>query len=153
MITNMETLENKIVKDIMTAMKEKNEVKLSALRSVKTAIQNEKTNGSFHELTNADVVKIIQKQIKQRNESEEIYRQANRNELADKEMNERIVLEEYVPKVMTYDEHVEVINKLISELGATSMKEIGKVMGELNKRYVGQVDGKLASTIIKEKLS
>lgn len=68
----MENLENKIVTDIMSAMKEKNEVKLSALRSVKTAIQNEKTNGSFHELTDADVTKIIQKQIKQRAEAEEI---------------------------------------------------------------------------------
>ena len=100
----MENLELTISKEIGNAMKEKNEVKLSALRAVKTAIQNEKTSGSYHELTDADVTKIIQKQIKQRIESEEIYRQANRNELADNEQKERLVLEEYIPKPLTDDE-------------------------------------------------
>ena len=148
----MENLENKIVKDIMSAMKEKNEVKLSALRSVKTAIQNEKTNGVFHELTDADVTKIIQKQIKQRSEAEEIYNQANRNELAEKEHNERLILEEYIPNPLTEDKLIVAIDTIISEIGATSIKDMGKVMCELNKRYTGCVDGKIASTIVRSKL-
>ena len=149
----MENLENKIVTDIMSAMKEKNEVKLSALRSVKTAIQNEKTNGSFHELTDADVTKIIQKQIKQRAEAEEIYKQANRPELEEKERNERLVLEEYIPKPLSEDELAEAIKTIIAEVNASSVKDMPKVMGELNKRYAGRVDGKSASTLVRNMLA
>ena len=94
-------LEEKIQKDLAAAMKARDEVRMAALRSVKTAIQNEKTNGKFHELTEADVVKIVQKQIKQRSEAEDIYRNADREELANKEQDERLVLEEYVPKMLS----------------------------------------------------
>ena len=146
----MVDLEKKIETDIMSAMKSKDEVKLSALRCVKTAIQNEKTNGKYHELTDSDIIKIIQKQIKQRSEAEEIYKQADREELANKEQNERIVLEAYVPKTLSEDEHVAIIENIVVELNATSMKDIGKIMGELNKRYTGMIDGRLASSIIKE---
>ena len=134
-------------------MKEKNEVKLSALRAVKTAIQNEKTSGSYHELTDADVTKIIQKQIKQRIESEEIYRQANRNELADNEQKERLVLEEYIPKPLTDDELRSIVESLIVELNVTSMKDMGKVMKTMNEKYSGRFDGKAVSNVIKEKVS
>ena len=149
----MENLENRIVKDIMSAMKEKNEIKLSALRSVKTAIQNEKTKGSFHELSESDVVKIIQKQIKQRDEAETIYREAGREELANKEQDERLILETYVPKMLSEKELKTIVEHLIIELNASTMKDMGKIMSELNKRYIGCVDGKIASTIIKSKLS
>lgn len=149
----MGNLETKIQQDLMLAMKEKNENKLSALRSVKTAIQNEKTNGVFHELTDADVLKIIQKQVKQRTEAEEIYRQANRNELADKEMNERLILEDYLPKQLTNEQLVNVIKSIAEEVNATSIKDMGKVMGMLNKNYSGQFDGKTASTIVREFLN
>ena len=149
----MENLEKRIETDIMSAMKSKDEVRLSALRSVKTAIQNEKTNGKFHELTESDVVKIVQKQIKQRTEAEEIYRQANREELANKEQDERLILETYVPKMLSENELKTIIEHLLVELNATSMKDMGKVMGELNKRYSGCIDGKLASGLIKQSLS
>lgn len=149
----MENLELTISKEIGNAMKEKNEVKLSALRAVKTAIQNEKTSGSYHELTDADVTKIIQKQIKQRIESEEIYRQANRNELADNEQKERLVLEEYIPKPLTDDELRTIVESLIVELNVTSMKDMGKVMKTMNEKYSGRFDGKAVSNVIKEKVS
>lgn len=149
----MENLELTISKEIGNAMKEKNEVKLSALRAVKTAIQNEKTSGSYHELTDADVTKIIQKQIKQRIESEEIYRQANRNELADNEQKERLVLEEYIPKPLTDDELRSIVESLIVELNVTSMKDMGKVMKTMNEKYSGRFDGKAVSNVIKEKVS
>ena len=110
----MENLEKRIETDIMSAMKSKDEVRLSALRSVKTAIQNEKTNGKFHELTNTDIVKIIQKQIKQRSEAEDIYREAGREELANKEQDERLVLETYVPKMLT-EKELETIEKELKE--------------------------------------
>ena len=149
----MENLELTISKEIGNAMKVKNEVKLSALRAVKTAIQNEKTSGSYHELTDADVTKIIQKQIKQRIESEEIYRQANRNELADNEQKERLVLEEYIPKPLTDDELRTIVESLIVELNVTSMKDMGKVMKTMNEKYSGRFDGKAVSNVIKEKVS
>ena len=149
----MGKLEEKISKEINAAMKSKDETKLAALRAVKTAIQNEKTNGSYHELTDADVIKIIKKQIKQREESEEIYRNANREELANKEQDERLVLETYVPKMLSDQELKTIIEHLLVELNVTSMKDMGKIMSELNKRYIGCIDGKLASQIIKEKVS
>lgn len=149
---NMEILENRITNDIMSAMKNKDEVSLSALRSVKTAIQNEKVNGKLHDLTNSDIIKIIQKQIKQRNEAEEIYRNNSREELANKEYNERIVLEKYVPKMLSESELEVIIDQLITIWKASSIKDMGKIMSELNKNYVGCVDGKLASSIIRKKL-
>ena len=149
----MENLELTISKEIGNVMKEKNEVKLSALRAVKTAIQNEKTSGSYHELTDADVTKIIQKQIKQRIESEEIYRQANRNELADNEQKERLVREEYIPKPLTDDELRSIVESLIFELNVTSMKDMGTVLKTMNEKYSGRFDGKAVSNVIKEKVS
>lgn len=146
-------LEKKIQEDLFEAMKARDEVKVSALRSVKTAILNEKTNGSYHELTDADIVKIIQKQIKQRDEAETIYREANREELANKEQDERLVLETYVPKMLSEKELKTIVEHLVLELNATSMKDMGRVMGELNKRFAGSVDGKIASTLVKNKLS
>ena len=146
-------LEEKIQKDLAAAMKARDEVRMAALRSVKTAIQNEKTNGKFHELTEADVVKIIQKQIKQRSEAEDIYRNADREELANKEQDERLILEEYVPKMLSKEELQTIAEHLVAELNATSMKDVGRVMAELNKRYAGSVDGKEASTIIRPLLS
>ena len=146
-------LEEKIQKDLAAAMKARDEVRMAALRSVKTAIQNEKTNGKFHELTEADVVKIIQKQIKQRSEAEDIYRNADREELANKEQDERLILEEYVPKMLSKEELQTIAEHLVAELNATSMKDMGRVMAELNKRYAGSIDGKEASTIIRPLLS
>ena len=149
----MGNLEKRIETDLMSAMKEKDSVKVSALRSVKTAIQNEKTKGSFHELTDADVVKVIKKEMKQREEAEEIYRTANREELANKEQDERLVLEVYVPPMLSEKELSVIVKHLIVELNASSMKDMGKIMGELNKRYLNGFDGKTASTIVKNSLS
>ena len=149
----MGNLEKRIETDLMSAMKEKDSVKVSALRSVKTAIQNEKTKGSFHELTDADVVKVIKKEMKQREEAEEIYRNANREELANKEQDERLMLEVYVPPMLSEKELSDIVKHLIVELNASSMKDMGKIMGELNKRYPNSFDGKIASTIVKNSLS
>ena len=145
-------LEKKIQEDLFEAMKSHDETRVSALRAVKTAIQNEKTNGKFHELTEADIVKIVQKQIKQREEAENIYREAGREELANKEQNERLVLKSYVPKMLAKSEVKKIVEQLVVELNATSMKDMGRVMAELNKRYTGSIDGKIASTLVKNKL-
>ena len=145
-------LENKIQADFVSAMKNKQENTVTALRSVKAAIQNEKVNGVYHELTDADVLKLIEKLVKQRKESIEIYSQAGRDELADKEQQEMFVLMNYLPKMMTEDELKSAIDSVVIETGASSMKDMGNVMKLLRERYAGQYDGKTASEYIKEKL-
>ena len=145
-------LENRIQADLVSAMKGHQENAIAALRSVKAAIQNEKVNGTYHELTDNDIVKLIQKLVKQRQESMEIYAQAGRNELADKEQKEMFVLINYLPKMLSEEELHSAIDDIVAELGASSMKDMGRVMKTLGERFPNQYDGKTASMYIKEKL-
>ena len=150
----MNTLENIIQKDLVQGMKDHQEHTVSALRSVKTAIMEVKTApGGKKELEDGDIIKIIQKLVKQRKESMDIYSQAGRNELADNEQQEMLVLMDYLPKTLTESEVEEIVAKTIADLDATSMKDMGKVMGFINKTYSGQVDGSMVSRIVKSKLS
>lgn len=146
-------LEKKIQEDLFEAMKEHDTSKISALRSIKTAIQNEKTSGSYHELTDDEITKIIQKLSKQRQEAADIYKQANRFELAEAELNEKYVLDGYLPKMLNENELAEVVDKIMTALGASTMKDMGRVMKELSTTYPNQYDGKLASTLIRTKLN
>lgn len=149
----MNTLEKKIQEDLTYAMKNRQENSVAALRSVKTAIMETKTapNGK-KDLDDNDIVKIIQKLVKQRQESIDIYSQANRHELADKEQQEMFVLMNYLPKNLSEEELKAVIDTLITELGAQSMKDMGRVMKALGEKCPNQYDGKSASTYIKGKL-
>ena len=150
----MNTLENIIQKDLVQGMKDHQEHTVSALRSVKTAIMEVKTApGGKKELEDGDIIKIIQKLVKQRKESMDIYSQAGRNELADNEQQEMLVLMNYLPKMLTESEVEEIVAKTIADLDATSMKDMGKVMGFISKTYSGQVDGSIVSRIVKSKLS
>ena len=149
----MNTLENIIQKDLVQGMKDHQEHTVSALRSVKTAIMEVKTApGSKKELEDGDIIKIIQKLVKQRKESMDIYSQAGRHELADNENQEMLVLMDYLPKTLTESEVEEIVAKTIADLDATSMKDMGKVMGFISKTYAGQVDGSVVSRIVKAKL-
>ena len=150
----MNTLENIIQKDLVQGMKDHQEHTVSALRSVKTAIMEVKTApGGKKELEDGDIIKIIQKLVKQRKESMDIYSQAGRDELADNENQEMLVLMDYLPKTLTESEVEEIVAKTIADLDATSMKDMGKVMGFISKTYAGQVDGSIVSRIVKSKLS
>ena len=104
------------------------------------------------ELEDGDIIKIIQKLVKQRKESMDIYSQAGRSELADNEQQEMLVLMNYLPKMLTESEVEEIVANTIANLGATTMKDMGKVMGFINKTYSGQVDGSMVSRIVKSKL-
>ena len=149
----MNTLENKIQEDLVQAMKDHKEHTVSALRSVKTAIMEVKTApGGKKELEDGDIIKIIQKLVKQRKESMGIYSQAGRSELADNEQQEMLALMNYLPKMLTESEVEEIVANTITNLGATTMKDMGKVMGFINKTYSGQVDGSMVSRIVKSKL-
>ena len=149
----MNTLEIKIQSDLVQAIKHRQDNAISALRFVKTAIMEVKTapNGK-KDLDDSDIVKIIQKLVKQRKESMDIYSQAGRDELADKEQQEMFALMNYLPKMLSESEVEEIVAKTIADLGATSMKDMGKVMGFINKTYAGQVDGSMVSRIVKSKL-
>ena len=149
----MNTLENKIQEDLVQAMKDHQNHTVSALRSVKTAIMEVKTApGGKKELEDGDIIKIIQKLVKQRRESMNIYSQAGRSELADNEQQEMLALMNYLPKMLTESEVEEIVANTIANLGATTMKDMGKVMGFINKTYSGQVDGSIVSRIVKSKL-
>ena len=151
-------MEERIQRDIMVAMKEKNEVKLTSLRSIKTAIMQTKTSSTFKGdrdsvLPDSDVLKIIQKLVKEREDTAQIYMDANRPELANKELSEASVLKTYLPKQLSVEEVTAIVESVIAEVGATSMKDMGKVMGLVNQRVKGQSDGKTISGIVKTLLS
>ena len=151
-------MEERIQKDIMSAMKEKDEVRLTALRAVKTAIMQTKTSPNFKgdrdaNLPDADVLKIMQKLAKEREESFNIYISAGRNDLADKEQKEMLIIKEYLPKPLTEEELNTIVKETIEEVGASTMKDMGKVMGMVSQKTNGRADGKVVSMIVKKLLS
>lgn len=150
----MNTLESTLQKDLIEAMKSKNESRMSAIRSVKTAITEARTApGGKKELTDDDIIKIIKKQIKQREDSISIYEQAGRTEAAEKETSEMMWLNTYVPKTLDENQTQDAVCKAITETAASGMKDMGRVMKFLADMYGSQIDRGLASRFVKEKLS
>ena len=147
-------LEEQISKGIMAAMKAKDTVRLSALRNVKKYIIEAKTAGvSVDVLPDADVLKIITKLAKQGQDSATIYAQQNRQDLADEELAQVAVYQEFLPKQLSDAELTEAVKAIIAETGAASMKDMGKVMGVASKKLAGQAEGKDISAKVKELLS
>ena len=146
-------LEQQIQKDIMTAMKAKDQIRLNAVRSIKSAILLAKTaEGASGELTDGDIVKLIQKLAKQRKEAAEQYVAAGRQELADNELAEAEVLATYLPKQLTPEEVEAKLKEIIAEVGASAPSDMGKVMGVATKRLAGLADGKTISGIVRKLL-
>ena len=147
-------LEQQISKQIMEAMKAKDTVRLSALRNIKKYIIEAKTSGTAVDtLPDADVVKIISKLAKQGSDSAAIYTQQNRPDLAEEELAQVRVMQEVLPRQMTAEELAAAVREIIAEVGAESMKDMGKVMGVASKRLAGQADGKDISAKVKELLA
>ena len=147
------TLELQIQEDIKAAMKAKDTVAMNATRAVKGEILLFKTaEGGSKEVTDADVLKMIQKLVKQRKEAAEQYTAAGRQELADNELAEAAVMEKYLPKPLSQEEIEAKIKEVIAQVGATSMKDMGKVMGAASKALAGQADGKTISAVVKSLL-
>lgn len=146
-------LEQQIQKDIMAAMKAKDQVRLNAVRSIKSAILLARTaEGASGELTDGDIVKLIQKLAKQRKEAAEQYVAAGRQELADNELAEAEVLATYLPKQLTPEEVEAKLKEIIAEVGASAPSDMGKVMGVATKRLAGHADGKTISGIVRKLL-
>lgn len=147
------SLEQTISKGIMEAMKAKDTVRLLTLRNVKKYIIEAKTAAAGVELTDADIVKIISKLAKQGSDSAAVYAEQQRPDLAEEELAQVRVLQGYLPRQLSGEELAEAVKAIIAEVGATSMKEMGKVMGIASKRLAGQADGKEISAKVKELLS
>jgi uncharacterized protein YqeY len=148
------SLEKQINDQLKTAMLAKDEKALRALRAIKAAILLAKTSeGSGGEIKPEDEIKMLQKLVKQRKDSEEIFRQQNRPELAQKEAEEIEVIEKFLPKQMDAEELKAALLMIIREAGATSPADMGRVMGLATKQLAGKADGKAISTTVKELLS
>ena len=146
-------LEEKIQQDIKAAMLAKERDKLESLRAIKAAILLAKTADGSESVADDALVKIIQKLVKQRKETAVIYKEQNRPELAEKELMEASYMEVYLPKQLSEEELTAEIKKIIAEVGATSAKEMGKVMGVASQALAGKADGRAISTIVKSLLS
>ena len=148
------TLEQQIQEDIKAAMKAKDTVAMNATRAIKGEILLFKTSeGGSKEDTDADIQKMIQKLVKQRKEAAEQFVAAGRQELADNELSEASVMEKYLPKQLSEAEVEAKVREIIAAVGATSIKDMGKVMGAANKALAGQSDGRTISTIVKKLLA
>ena len=147
-------MEARIQKDLIEAMKEKNTLRIAALREIKTAIMKYKTSADYKGTCNDnDIIGIIQKLVKQHTESYNIYKDAGRTDLAFEEFGQMKYLEEYLPQMMSNEQLEKVIDEVIRDLGISTMKDMGKVMGHLKQTFPNQYDAKYASTYIKSKLS
>lgn len=147
-------LEKQIQADMVAAMKAKETVRLASLRAIKAAILLAKTaEGGTGEVSDQDIVKLIQKLVKQRKESAQQYNDAGRPELAENEMVEAAAMEVYLPKQLSEAEVETELVKIIAEVGASKPSDMGKVMGVATKRLAGLADGRVISAIVKKLLA
>lgn len=148
------SLQNQVMSRLKEAMKAKNTVALESLRAIKSAILVVQTeSGAKKELSEEEELKLLQKLVKQRKESAEMYEQQGRKDLATPELEQAKVIEEFLPAQLSEAEIETEIEKIISQTGAQGMKHMGKVMGMASKQLAGKADGKTISTIVKKKLS
>jgi uncharacterized protein len=147
------SLIDKINVDLISAMKSKNEGALRAIRAVKSALLILKTESAGKDISEEEENKLLQRLVKQRKESIEVFTAQNRNDLADTELEELKIIESYLPKQMSVDEIETELKKLVNESGAASISDIGKVMPLAIKKFTGKADGKTISEILKRLLS
>ncbi len=143
-------IEEKINADVKASMLAKDSKRLEAVRAIKSVILLLKT--SPEGLTEDNALKAIQKEYKKRKETAEIYQQQNRPDLAEQELSQALIMEEYLPKALSEEEIKGIVKNTITDLGASSQADLGKVIGAANKIIAGRADGKLVSQIVKELL-
>ena len=145
-------MEQQIQQDIKAAMLAKEKTRLESLRAIKAAITLAKTADGSESIADEAVVKIIQKLVKQRKETAEIYKQQNREELASQELAEAAAMEVYLPKQLSEEELEAELKKIIAQVGATGPQDMGKVMGTATKALAGKAEGKAISALVKKLL-
>ena len=144
----------KLNEELKHAMKSKDSLKLESLRAIKSAIILFKTSSNFkgEDLSIDQEVKLLQRLVKQRKESANIYRNQNRLDLAELEESQAIIIQSFLPKQISLEEIERIVIKIIEDIKAESMRDMGKVMGIANKKLSGKADGKTISDIVKNKL-
>ena len=138
--------------EIKLAILAKDSVRLASLRAVKTAFMMAESEKGAGDLTTEMQLKIIQKQVKQRKDAAAIYREQGRSDLVEDEMAQLVILESFLPEQMSEEEIENAIKKIIADLGASSMSDMGKVMGVASKQFSGQADGKVIATKVRQLL-
>lgn len=147
------SLQEKVMEAMKTAMKEKDTQSLEALRAVKSALLLAQTEtGSKAALTEDEELKLLQKQVKQRKDSATIYKEQNRPDLAEPELIQAKVIEKFLPQQLSEEEVSKIVDAIIAETGASSMADMGKVMGLASAKLAGKADGKTISTVVKSRL-
>lgn len=146
-------MQAEVMEKMKEAMKSKDKVALESLRALKSAFLLENTSGSNVQLSEADEIRIVQKLIKQRKDSAAIFAQQGRQDLAEPELAQAAVLEQFLPAQMSEEELRNAIAAIVEKTGASSMKDMGKVMGIASKELAGKADGKAISAAVKEFLS
>ncbi len=147
------TLTEQIQEDMKSAMKEKNQLKLAAVRAIKAEILKEQTSGKGNEITDAVVLSLIQKMVKQRTDSIAIYQQQGRQDLVDEETAQLDFIKAYLPKQLSEAEIEEVVAKIVAETGAISIKDMGKVMKAANAQLAGKAESKIIADKVKAALN
>ncbi len=147
------SLQKQVMDKMKEAMKSKDTVALTALRALKSAFMLANTEAGAGELSEVEELKIIQKQVKQRKDSATVFTEQGRNDLAEPELAEAAVLEQFLPEALSEEEIGNIVEKTITDVGADGMKDMGKVMGIVSKQLAGQADGKTISAIVKAKLA
>ena len=148
------SLETQITQVLKEAMKAKDTLALESLRAIKAAILLAKTeSGSVENLTEEDEIKLLQRLVKQRKESAELYQKQGREDLATPELSQAEIIAKVLPEQLSEEKVEEFIRNIISKIGASGIKDMGKVMGEATKELAGKADGKLIASIVKKVLS
>lgn len=148
------SLEKQVMDRMKIAMKAKDSVALASLRSIKSEILKARTSGDFSgEMTEAEELKLIQKLVKQRKDSAKLYKEQNREDLAEEELNEVKILEDFLPEQLSEEAIAKKVKHIIEETGANSMKDMGKVMGIASKQMAGKAEGSVISKIVKQELT
>ncbi|RMG77087.1 MAG: GatB/YqeY domain-containing protein [Bacteroidetes bacterium] len=147
------SLEEKINADLKAAMKAKDQAALRGIRAIKAAILLAKTDGSGEAMTPEKEIKLLQKLVKQRKDSLEIYEKQGREDLAEIEREEISVIEKYLPEQLSPEALENILKDIIARTGASSMRDMGKVMGMASKQLAGKADGKTISSVVKKLLS
>ena len=147
------SLQNEVMTAMKAAMKDKDQTALAALRAIKSELLLAQTSGEGGDLTEAQELKILSKLVKQRKDSAAIYLEQDRKDLALPEIDQAEVISQFLPEALSEEEIEKVVVMTIDEVGAEGMKDMGKVMGIVNKQLAGQADGKTISAIVRAKLS
>ncbi len=148
----MSTLLNRLQTEMKNALKSKDTDRLSVVRMLISEIKKEQIDKK-RELSDSEILAVIQRYAKQRRDAIEQYKKANRQDLVEKEQKELNIVLEFLPKQLTEEEIIKIVNETIEEVGATSIKDMGKVMKSVMEKVKGRADGSLVSKIVKEKLS